>query len=72
VPVLLLYALHQDVWNWRRAEPLLFGFLPIGLTYHACYSLAAAALMALLVRTVWPRELEESATPPENRNEPRS
>lgn len=63
VPVVILYALHQDVWNWRRAEPLLFGFLPIGLTYHACYSLAAAALMALLVRTVWPKELEEPASP---------
>ena len=25
------YLLHQDFWNWNKAEPLLFGFMPIGL-----------------------------------------
>ena len=30
-----LYLLHQDVWFWRTARPLVFGFLPIGLAYHA-------------------------------------
>ena len=35
---LVLYALHQDVWNWRTAHPLLFGFLPVGLAYHAAYT----------------------------------
>ena len=56
--VLVLYALHQDVWFWRTARPLLFGFLPVGLAYHAVYCLAAAALMAALVRFAWPRALE--------------
>ena len=56
--VLVLYALHQDLWFWRTARPLLFGFLPVGLTYHAAYCLAAAALMAALVRFAWPRALE--------------
>ncbi len=54
-----VYVLHQDFWNWREARPLVFGFLPIGLAYHAAYSILAACLMALLVWTVWPKHLEE-------------
>ena len=45
-----VYLAHQDFWNWTRVEPLLFGFLPIGLWYHAAYSLLASAVMWLLVR----------------------
>jgi len=56
--VLLVYALHQDFWLWRSVHPLAFGFLPVGLTYHAAYTLAAAALMAVLVRFAWPAKLE--------------
>ena len=56
--VAALYLLHQDFWLWRTARPLVFGFLPIGLFYHVCYSVAAAAVMALLVRYAWPAELE--------------
>jgi hypothetical protein len=54
----VLYALHQDVWFWRTARPLLFGFLPIGLTYHLAYCLACSLLMGLLVAKAWPRHLE--------------
>ncbi len=54
------YVLHQDLWNWPKADPLIFGFLPAGLAYHAAYSIAAAALMALLVKTAWPKELEDT------------
>lgn len=65
------YLLHQDVWFWETARPLVFGFLPIGLFYHAAYSAAAAGLMALLVRYAWPAELEREAeaddAPPEGR-----
>lgn len=57
----LLYVLHQDVWLWRSARPLIFGFLPIGLFYHAVFSIAAAGLMGLLVRFAWPGELEAGA-----------
>jgi hypothetical protein len=57
--VALVYAAHQDVWNWRMAGPMLFGFLPIGLAYHAAYSIAAAVLMAILVKCAWPKGLEE-------------
>ena len=56
--VVAIYVLHQDFWNWKQAEPLLFGFLPIGLAYQAGYSILAAAMMAVLVSTVWPKHLE--------------
>jgi hypothetical protein len=56
--IVLLYLLHQDTWLWRTARPLVFGFLPAGLFYHAMYTLAAALLMAALVRWAWPRHLE--------------
>jgi len=58
--VLACFLLHQDFWNWLQVRPLLFGFLPVGLWYHAGYSLAAALLMAVLVKFAWPRELEET------------
>jgi hypothetical protein len=56
--VLIVYALHQDVWFWRSARPLVFGFLPVGLAYHAAYSVLVAFLMAFLVKTAWPAHLE--------------
>ena len=54
-----VYALHQDFWNWKRIEPLLFGFLPVGLAYHIAYSLAAALMMVALVKFAWPSHLEK-------------
>ena len=59
--VILLYVLHQDFWFWREARPLVFGFLPIGLFYHACFSVAAALVMWLLVTYAWPSQLEREA-----------
>lgn len=59
--VTAIFALHQDVWLWGAAGPRLFGFLPPGLWYHVAYTLAIAALMALLVRVAWPHELERSS-----------
>ena len=55
-----VYLVHHDFWNWMRVEPLLFGFLPVGLWYHAAYSLLASALMWLLVKFAWPKSLEET------------
>jgi hypothetical protein len=55
----VLYALHQDFWFWRGARPLVFGFLPIGLFYHAAYTVATSALMLVLVRWYWPAHLED-------------
>ena len=54
-------VLHQDFWNWRTATPLAFGFMPVGLFYHACYTLSCSVLVAVLVRFAWPVELERDA-----------
>jgi len=64
VAVVVVYALHQDVWFWRTARPLVFGFLPIGLAYHAGFSVLAALLMWLLVSRAWPEHLERDAELP--------
>ena len=53
-----LLLAHQDWWNWSTAYPLAFGFLPVGLWYHALLTIAAALLMAGLVRWCWPSGLE--------------
>lgn len=67
VAVIALYVLHQDFWFWRTARltiPSLgidwmpFGFVPIGLFYQACFSVAASLLMWLLVKFAWPAHLE--------------
>ena len=59
IAVVVVYALHQDFWFWRTARPLVFGFMPVGLFYHACFSVAAALLMWLLVKFAWPSHLEQ-------------
>lgn len=59
VIILLLYGLHQDLWFWRQARPLVFGFLPIGLAYHGAYCLAVSLLMWALTRYAWPSHLEK-------------
>ena len=61
IAVAVLYVLHQDTWFWDTARPLVFGFLPIGLFYHAAYSVAVAVLMVLLIQYAWPRQLERDA-----------
>jgi hypothetical protein len=58
--IALVYALHQDVWLWRTARPLVFGFLPAGLAYHAAYTLAISLLMLVLVKYRWPSHLEDA------------
>ena len=50
-------ALHQDSWNWMD-RTLVGGVLPVGLAYHAMYSIGAAVVMAILVKFAWPSELE--------------
>jgi hypothetical protein len=52
--VALLYVLHQDFWFWRSARPLVFGVLPIGLFYHAAFTIGCSVLMYVLVRYAWP------------------
>jgi len=50
----LLYLLHQDVWFWRQARPLVLGVLPIGLFYHAAFTVVTSLALALLVKLLWP------------------
>jgi hypothetical protein len=59
VLVALLYVLHQDFWFWRAARPLVFGFLPIGLFYHAVFTAACSIVLWLLVKYSWPAHLED-------------
>jgi hypothetical protein len=58
---LAVYLLHQDVWFWRTARPLVFGFVPIGLFYHVAYCVLASLLLWLLVAHAWPSQLERDA-----------
>jgi hypothetical protein len=58
--IVLLYVLHQDFWFWRDARPLVFGFLPIGLFYHAAFTVASSLALWLLVAFAWPSDLDRA------------
>ncbi len=58
--VLLLIILHQDLWFWDDAT-LVFGFMPIGLLYHAGISVAAAVTWYLATLYAWPIDPAEDA-----------
>ena len=60
VVFIVLAILHQDFWNWD-SKSLVFGFMPIGLAYHALYSLVAATFWGIVMKFAWPTELEEWA-----------
>jgi hypothetical protein len=60
--VAALYLLHQDIWFWREARPLVFGVLPIGLFYHAAFTVATTGALWLLVKFAWPAHLETALT----------
>jgi hypothetical protein len=55
----VLFILHQDLWLWSSATPLILGSLPIGLFYHVCFSIASSLLMWALVKWAWPAHLEK-------------
>ena len=67
--VAAIYVVHQDSWNWKKADPLVFGFLPIGLAYQAGYSVLASIMMAVLVRFAWPKHLEDVQPHEDNRKD---
>ena len=64
----VLVVLHQDFWWWHRIDPLVFGFIPIGLMWHVGISLGAAGIAALAVRFWWPDDLEVPDGPGELRS----
>ncbi len=57
--ILVLAIAHQDFWWWDDTHPLVLGFVPIGLAYHAGVSLAAGILWALAVKYCWPAGLDD-------------
>jgi hypothetical protein len=59
----VLFVFHHDFWWWDD-RTLVLGFLPIGLAYHATFSVAAGLLWALANRYAWPGHLEEWASGP--------
>jgi hypothetical protein len=63
IVITAIYALHQDLWFWLEARPLVFGFLPVGLAYHSAYCLMVSALMWALTRVAWPTNLEVQEDP---------
>ncbi|MBI1371621.1 MAG: hypothetical protein GC159_02505 [Phycisphaera sp.] len=58
--VVLMIVLHHDFWFWDD-RTLVFGFMPIGLAYHAAYSIAVGVLWLLAVKFAWPSHIEEWA-----------
>ena len=68
IAIVVLIVLHQDNWFWDDGT-LVFGFLPIGLFYHAGISLAAATTWYLATQFCWPTNLvgetAEGASAPE-------
>jgi hypothetical protein len=51
--VLTLLVLHQDNWFWSDGT-LILGFMPVGLLWHACISIAAASTWFLATKIAWP------------------
>lgn len=66
VLLVLLGILHQDFWWWNSIEPLVFGFIPIGLAYQVGVSIAAAILWAMAVHFCWPRDVDVTDEPAAN------
>jgi hypothetical protein len=62
--LLVLIVAHQDFWWWHTHEPLVFGFIPIGLAWHAGISISAGLLGLLAVRFCWPHELDADEAAP--------
>lgn len=60
--LLLMAVLHHDFWFWDDST-LVFGFLPVGLAYHAVYSVVAGLLWYGVLIHAWPSEIEEFARP---------
>jgi len=52
--------MHQDFWWWDDAF-LVFDFLPIGLAFHAGFSIVCAILGWAAIKYAWPHDLERFA-----------
>ena len=61
--IVLLAILHHDFWWWDAKEPLVFGFIPIGLAWHSFISIAAGVIGLVAVTCCWPKHLDEDDGP---------
>ena len=52
---LILLVLHQDIWFWDN-ESMVLGFMPMGLFYHALYSVCCGLLGLIAIKLAWPVE----------------
>lgn len=59
VLVVILLVVHQDNWLWDN-QTLVFGFMPIGLLFHAGISVAAGVTWFLATKIAWPEHLENT------------
>ena len=60
---ILLVVLHQDFWFWDDAT-LVFGFLPVGLAYHAGFSVARRPVLGARLARVADRRSRSGRTGP--------
>ena len=58
--IVIMAIIHQDFWRWDN-KTLVFGFMPLGLFYHALFSCMAAGVWALAIKWAWPSDIEEWA-----------
>ena len=58
--IVIMAIIHQDFWWWDN-KTLVFGFMPLGLFYHALFSCMAAGVWALAIKLAWPSDIEEWA-----------
>lgn len=61
--IVALLLLHQDFWNWHTHNPLVFGFIPIGLAWHVGISLMAGLSGGLAVTYCWPANVDVADSP---------
>lgn len=65
IAVVILIIAHQDNWLWEN-DTLVLGFIPIGLFFHACISVAASLTWFFATRFAWPSDVDD--TTPANVN----
>ncbi|MEM0896973.1 MAG: DUF3311 domain-containing protein [Verrucomicrobiota bacterium] len=65
---LIMLFMHQDFWWWED-DSLVLGFMPIGLAFHALFSVLCAVLGGFAILTIWPKELDESDPAPAAKKE---
>ncbi|HEX2051437.1 MAG TPA: hypothetical protein VHJ34_12535 [Actinomycetota bacterium] len=57
-----------DVWNWERIEPLLFGWMPVGLWWQVLVTMLAVPVMAYLFWVLWPDDVDDAWAAPAPRD----